>query len=48
MKKVMSDPSLGFSVEDQFVAPPGFDISLECDGSDQDMDQQSRTEGFFN
>lgn len=48
MKKVMEDPSLGFSVEDQFVAPPGFDISLECDGSDQDMDQQRRTEGFFN
>ncbi len=48
MKKIMNDPSLGFSVEDQFTAPPGFDISLDCDGSDQDMDQQRRTDGFFN
>jgi penicillin-binding protein 1A len=49
MKKVMNDPSLGFSEEDQFTAPPGFDISLNCDGSDQDIDQQQRRiNNFFN
>lgn len=49
MKKVMNDPSLGFSEEDQFTAPPGFDIFLNCDGSDQDIDQQQRRiNNFFN
>ncbi len=49
MKKIMNDPSLGFSMEDRFIAPPGFDISLNCDGSDEDIDQkQRRNDGFFN
>ena len=49
MKKIMNDPSLGFSEEDIFPAPPGFNISLDCDGSDQDMDQQQRRrDAFFN
>jgi len=49
MKKIMEDPVLGFSVEDQFTAPPGFNISLDCDGSDQDIErQQRRTDSFFN
>ena len=49
MKKIMEDPVLGFTVEDQFTAPPGFNISLDCDGSDQDIEQQQRrTDSFFN
>jgi hypothetical protein len=36
-------------MEDRFIAPPGFDISLNCDGSDEDIDQkQRRNDGFFN
>jgi penicillin-binding protein 1A len=49
MKKIMNDPSLGFSYEDEFPAPPGFNISLNCDGSDEDLEvQQRRSDGFFN
>ena len=49
MKKIMEDPVLGFTIEDQFAAPPGFNISLDCDGSDQDIErQQRRTDSFFN
>ena len=49
MKKIMNDPSLGIFHEDEFTAPPGFNISLHCDGSDEDLDtQQRRSDGFFN
>ncbi len=48
MKKVMEDPQLGFSVSDQFAVPPGFDISLNCDGSDEDSEYAVKDEeGFF-
>ena len=37
MKKVMDDPSIHISNGDVFVAPPGFDMSFGCSGSDDDI-----------
>ncbi len=49
MKKIMNDPSLGFSEYDTFTMPSGFDISLNCDGSDEDTGYSGqKDEGFFN
>lgn len=45
MKRVMADPSLGYSITDEFAAPPGFDASrLQCDGSDEADSSEGETE----
>lgn len=36
MKKVFGDGTLGVTVDDAFVAPPGLKLNLDCDGSDAD------------
>ena len=41
MQKVLKDKTLGISSHDLFVPPLGFDISLNCDGSDLDGTTQS-------
>ena len=38
MKKVLEDGKLGVTKEDQFVIPDGFDVVLNCDGTDSDFD----------
>lgn len=43
MQKVMADPSLGITVEDRFLAPPGLVLNLNCDGSDADATSSSQT-----
>ncbi len=34
MKKVLADPTLGYTENDNFERPPGFNIDLGCTGSD--------------
>ena len=36
MKKVLADGTLGVYETDQFIAPPGITLNLNCDGSDTD------------
>ena len=38
MKKVLEDGTLGVTKEDQFTIPDGFDVVLNCDGTDSDFD----------
>ena len=50
MKKVLEDGTLGVTVYDQFVAPQGFSLNLNCDGSDGDMaaqQQAAEEENYF-
>ena len=50
MKKVMEDGTLGVTPYDQFVAPQGFSLNLNCDGSDSDMAAQEKAaqeENYF-
>ncbi len=49
MQKVLRDPSLGISVYDAFIAPPGFYVDLNCDGSDDELEtSQTTRDPFFN
>ena len=49
MKKVREDKALGFSANQTFVAPPGMNLILNCDGSDADSDLATKTrDAFFN
>lgn len=49
MQKVLADGTTGISESDAFVAPPGSQLNLDCDGSDADAveDTQSEEEFFF-
>lgn len=38
MKKVLEDGTLGVTKEDQFAIPDGFDVVLNCNGTDSDFD----------
>ncbi len=38
MKKVLDDGTLGVTKEDKFAIPDGFDVALNCDGTDSDFD----------
>ena len=38
MKKVLEDGTLGVTKEDQFTIPDGFDVVLNCNGTDSDFD----------
>ena len=38
MKKVLEDGTLGVTKEDQFSVPDGFDVVLNCNGTDSDFD----------
>ncbi len=38
MKKVLEDGTLGVTKEDQFTVPDGFDVVLNCNGTDSDFD----------
>ena len=37
MKKVMADPSIGISNGEQFVAPAGWNLNLNCTGGEEDL-----------
>ena len=50
MKKVIEDGTLGITKYDTFVAPQGFDLNLNCDGSDEDIavqEQKEAQENYF-
>lgn len=47
MKKVLDDGTLGVTVYDTFAAPQGFDVNLNCDGSDDDIAASSSNDSFF-
>lgn len=48
MKKVLEDGTLGVTKEDKFTIPDGFDIVLNCDGTDSDFDANSnRNDQYF-
>ena len=44
MKKVFEDGTLGVKTTDQFIAPSGWSLSLDCDGSDADATQAGQQE----
>jgi penicillin-binding protein 1A len=49
MKKVLSDPSLGISVKDVFIAPAVYPEGLDCNGSDNELfNGPSEKDPFFN
>ncbi len=37
MKKIMADPSIGISNGEQFVAPAGWNMNLNCTGGEEDL-----------
>ena len=47
MKKVLEDGSLGVTKYDKFIPPQGFKLSLDCNGSDQDMNNNSESQDSF-
>ncbi len=49
MQKVLKDATLGFSVYDTFVPPPGFYVDLNCEGTDEELEfEQTTKDPFFN
>ena len=49
MKKVLEDGTLGVTKYDEFVAPQGFTLNLDCTGSDDDIakEQNAVEEEYF-
>lgn len=47
MKKVLEDGTLGVTKYDSFAVPQGFNASLDCDGSDADINKTTTEESFF-
>jgi penicillin-binding protein 1A len=45
MKKVLADPTLGYSEETQFERPAGFNIDLNCD--DANLEKKGQGDEFF-
>lgn len=57
MRKVIDDPELSISLQDEFQAPPGLVLNLDCDGTDNDVvggtennrdNEETPDELFFN
>ena len=48
MKKVLEDGTLGVTKYDQFVAPQGFSLNLNCTGSDDDIAAQGHKQAEEN
>ena len=49
MKKVYADPTIPIGADDRFVPPMGWNMSLNCNGSDQeDMGGEASTDDWFN
>ena len=44
MKKVLADGTTGVYESDRFIASQGIQLTLDCDGSDADAMQSSRSE----
>ncbi len=42
MKKVLDDGTLGVTKEDQFIKPHGFEVNLDCTGTDSDMEKEEQ------
>ncbi len=47
MKKVFDDGTLGVTRYDRFTAPKGFNVNLNCSGSDDDLMSGSGDDSFF-
>ena len=48
MQKVLADGTLGVHETDRFIAPPGVNLNLNCDGSDADAELKAEDdESFF-
>jgi penicillin-binding protein 1A len=47
MQKVLADPTLNINTTDVFEAPPGMNINLNCDGSDDEIQNTTVTHDDF-
>jgi len=47
MQKVLKDSSLGISTQDYFMIPAGFSAQLNCNGSDDELDNNSMVNDPF-
>ena len=50
MKKVYADPSIRIGPDDQFTAPLGWNMRLDCTGSDDDLNaakKASSSDDYF-
>jgi penicillin-binding protein 1A len=47
MQKVLKDSSLGISTQDYFMMPAGFSAQLNCNGSDDELDNNSMVNDPF-
>jgi hypothetical protein len=47
MQKVLADPSLDIHTTDVFEAPPGMNVNLNCDGSDDEIQGATVTHDDF-
>ncbi len=47
MQKVLKDPSLGITTQDYFTIPQGFSAQLNCNGSDEEIDNNSMVNDPF-
>ena len=47
MNKVLKDGTLGITGDEQFIAPAGMTLNLDCDGSDADAVSGNDSDDFF-
>ena len=47
MQKVLADGTLGVYETDRFIAPPGVNLNLECDGSDADAEVKAEEDDNY-
>ena len=47
MQKVLADGTLGVYETDRFMAPPGVNLNLDCDGSDADAELKAEEDDSF-
>ena len=47
MKKVLQDGTLGVYETDRFMAPPGVNLNLDCDGSDADAEMKAEEDDSY-
>ena len=47
MQKVLADGTLGVYETDHFIAPPGVNLNLDCDGSDADAEVKAEEDDSY-
>ena len=47
MQKVLADGTLGVYETDRFIAPPGVNLNLDCDGSDADAEVKAEEDDSY-